>query len=773
MGVFEKDNTGGHNRLTWLRVAIPTAASLVLFITVLFAVHMPAVKEGLLAQRKKSLKHMTQVAVGVLNHLRDQEMKGAISSEEARKMGAEIIGMMRFGPDNKDYFWINDFNATMVMHPYLPELDGRDMSRFADFKGKLFIKEIINATKMDGTAFVDYYWQWQDQPEKVVPKISYVQRFYPWKWIVGTGLYLDEIESEAAARNRELIMMTFGILGIILLLSFYTIVQSRKAGKRILESEALFKGIFNNSQQFMGVLSPEGVLLLANNASLDFVERENREVIGHYLWETPWFEDSLDAQRQLKELIQVASFGGVGKGIFKHHGQNEETIYVDFSAKPVVDDSGSVLFLIAEGHNVTELKEVRDQIALSEAMFRGVFCQSLQFMAVLDLDGTLKEINKAALEAVHLTAEDVVDRPFWEGAWWQSPPTLADTLKEDIEKAVNGHTIRREITAYTPDEGTKYIDFSLKPAFGPDDKILFLLAEGKDVSELRSVQEQLSELNRDLEQKVEERTVELSRSVKSLENAQNQLIQSEKMAALGDLVAGVAHEINTPVGISVTSISFMEEKLNEISKKLDSGQLRKSDFDKFITVAKEATKSSMLNLHRAAELIGNFKQVAADQASGQKRTINFREYIDEILLSLRSKYKRTQHKINVDCADDLVLNTFPGAFMQIFSNLIINSLIHGFEGIDAGNIDIRVDVVDERIIIRYNDDGKGMSEVDVNKVFEPFFTTKRGEGGTGLGMSIVYNLVHKRLGGVISCSSVEGQGTAFTISLPGDIIVED
>ncbi len=773
MGIFEKSTKAGHKRFVWLRVAVPTVASLVLFIIVIFAVHMPAVRDALLAQRKDSLKHMTQVAVGVLEHLRDQEIKGLISSEEARRRGAEIVGMMRFGSENKDYFWINDFKARMVMHPYMPELDGRDMSKFADFKGKLLIVEMVNATEKDGAGFVDYHWQWQDKPGRVVPKISYVQRFYPWKWIIGTGLYIDDIESEAAARNRDLIMMTVFILGVISLLSFYTIVQSRKTGQQVQESEALFKGIFDHSQQFMGVLSPEGILLLANKEALNFVSCGEGDLIGHYLWETPWWDHSLTAQRQLKEVIQIASFGGVGKAIFEHCNDSGESIYVDFSAKPVVDDDGKVLFLIAEGHNVTELKNAQEQIARSEALFRGIFSQSLQFMGVLDLDGTLREVNKAALDVRNVAAEDVIGKPFWEGPWWQHPPSLAATLKQDIERAVNGHVVRREVRSEIPGEGTRYVDFSLKPAFGADGKILFLLAEGRDVSELHSAQDQLSELNRDLEQKVEERTAELSRSVESLENAQNQLIQSEKMAALGDLVAGVAHEINTPVGISVTSISFMEEKLAEISAKMNAGELRKSDLDKFMNIAHEATKSSMLNLHRAAELIGNFKQVAADQASGQKRIINFREYLDEILLSLRSKYKRTQHKINISCAEDLMLNTYPGAFMQIFSNLIINTLIHGFEGIEVGNIDIGVEVAEDEIVIRYTDDGKGMSEDNVNRIFEPFFTTKRGEGGTGLGMSIVYNLVHSRLGGVINCSSVEGQGTAFTISLPKDMIVEE
>lgn len=741
------------------------------FLIAIFGVHMPAVRDAMLTQRKAQLKHNTQIAVGILRSLHDKEKKGMLSKKEAQKIATEMIGLIRFGPEQKDYFWINDYSPKMIMHPYMPELDGRDISKITDYSGKNIFKEMAEVTNESGEGYVTYDWQWQDLPDKVVPKISYVKRFSPWGWIVGTGLYLEDLEKEAVARNRELAMLTLIILGIISFLSLYTIIQSRRAGQEIEESVALFKGIFNHSQQFTSILSPEGVLLMTNKAALDFAGIDEQDVTGSYFWETPWCSHSIEDQRALKEAIQIGSFGGIGKGIFKLYSPDGKSIYVDFSVKPLTADNGDVLFLIAEGHNVTELKEAQEQLSMSEAMFKGIFNQSLQFMGVLGLDGTLLEVNQTALEIYSSNPNDVLGKPFWEGPWWQEPKSLIQVLKSDISKAAAGQITRREVKILAAGYPTQYVDFSLKPAFGADGNILFLLAEGRDITELRAVQDQLRDLNRDLEEKVEERTGELKSSIARLENAQNQLIQSEKMAALGDLVAGVAHEINTPVGISVTSISFLEEKLKEIDRKVSGGELRKSDFDKFLAVAREATKSSMLNLHRAAELIGNFKQVAADQASGQRRTINIGKYIDEILLSLRSKYKRTKHKINVTCPEELLLNTYPGAFMQIFSNLIINSLLHGFEGVEAGNIDIGVEITDEHVVIRYTDDGKGMSEANLSKVFEPFFTTKRGDGGTGLGMSIVYNLVSSRLGGTISCSSVEGQGTAFTIQLPIEIVV--
>ncbi|CCO22684.1 PAS/PAC sensor signal transduction histidine kinase [Maridesulfovibrio hydrothermalis AM13 = DSM 14728] len=772
MGIFEKDKRAGGKIPVWLRVTIPTIASLVLFLIVIFAVHMPAVRDAMMSQRKASLKYMTQVVIGVLEHLRDQEKMGLLTREEARKKGIEIISLLRFGKEKKDYFWINDIDYKMVMHPYMPELEGKDLKKFADFKGKLLFNEMVDITKENGEGFVTYYWQWQDQSGKVAPKISYVRRFEPWGWVIGTGLYVEDLEADAEVRSKELIMLTLLVLGVIILLSAYTIIQSRRAGQQIQESETLFKGVFSHSRQFMGVLSSEGVLLMANKASLDFLGLDEENVKGKYFWETPWWNYSIEVQRRLKEIIQIGSLGGVGKGVFKHNVNGGKSIYVDFSVKPVTDSNGKVRFLIAEGHNITELKEAQEQIVISEAMFKGVFNQSLQFMGVVGLDGTLLEANKTSLDLKGVNAEDVVGKPFWEGPWWQSPASLRSVIKEDVRRAADGHVIRHEVKTVLPEGGVRYVDFSLKPTFGADKKILFLLAEGREITELRSVQDQLRVLNSDLEEKVQARTAELQNSIKRLENAQNQLIQSEKMAALGDLVAGVAHEINTPVGISVTSISYMEEKLKEIDAKIAKGELRKSDFDKFLSVAHEATKSSMLNLHRAAELIGNFKQVASDQASGQRRVINLGHYIDEILLSLRSKYKRTKHKINNSCPEELMINSYPGAFMQIFSNLIINSLIHGFEGIEVGNIDIGAEVDDDHVIIRYTDDGNGMTEADLGKIFEPFFTTKRGEGGTGLGMSIVYNLVTSRLGGTISCSSAKGEGTAFTILLPKEILVD-
>ncbi len=259
---------------------------------------------------------------------------------------------------------------------------------------------------------------------------------------------------------------------------------------------------------------------------------------------------------------------------------------------------------------------------------------------------------------------------------------------------------------------------------------------------------------------------QLRLSLETLERTRDQLVQSEKMAALGELVAGVAHEINTPVGVGVTAASFLDAKTNEFKKIYDSGELKRSELENYLQTVEEVSNSILINMERAAELISSFKQVAVDQSSESRRQFNLKEYIHEILLSLRPRYKKTEHTIEVTCEPDIGLNSFPGAFSQILNNLIMNSLIHGFQGIQKGSIHINISRLGKDILFIYQDNGRGMNGEEKEKVFDPFYTTMRGKGGTGLGMSIVFNLITQTLKGHIECESSPGNGVVFTMKFP-------
>jgi signal transduction histidine kinase len=196
------------------------------------------------------------------------------------------------------------------------------------------------------------------------------------------------------------------------------------------------------------------------------------------------------------------------------------------------------------------------------------------------------------------------------------------------------------------------------------------------------------------------------------------------------------------------------------------GEMKRSDLTQFFDDSREGTEMILMNLGRASELIRSFKMVAVDQVSEHRRIFNVKSYIDEILLSLRPKLKKTKHRIEVHCNSDLVIESYPGAFSQILTNFIINSLLHAFEPEQTGDIRIEVTQTNGTLNLRYADNGKGMATENRDRIFEPFFTTARSQGSTGLGLHIVFNIVTRTLGGTIACESAPGQGTAFRVTMP-------
>ena len=252
-----------------------------------------------------------------------------------------------------------------------------------------------------------------------------------------------------------------------------------------------------------------------------------------------------------------------------------------------------------------------------------------------------------------------------------------------------------------------------------------------------------------------------------LVTTQRNLIQSEKMASLGGLVAGVAHEIDTPLGINLTSASLLADESRRLEAALATGVLRRSDLSRFLELALESSDLLLANSQRAADLIKSFKQVAVDQTSDDRRPFNLGDYIDEVLMSLRPRLKRSALSVSVVCPDGLIIEGYPGPLAQVLTNFVMNSLTHAYGPDQAGRLAIVVTCPDaDEIRLVFSDDGKGIAEDVLPKIFDPFFTTNRGGGGSGLGLNIVYNLVTQRLSGQIEVTSHPGYGTSFTVYFP-------
>ena len=265
---------------------------------------------------------------------------------------------------------------------------------------------------------------------------------------------------------------------------------------------------------------------------------------------------------------------------------------------------------------------------------------------------------------------------------------------------------------------------------------------------------------------LKESNQELLSTLEKLHQFQGQLVETEKMASLGDMVAGIAHEINTPIGLGVTASSLLADKHNEIKQAFINKTLRSSQLNKFLTDGEENIAIIFRNLERAAKLISSFKKVAVDQSSAETRSFNVAELLQEVLLTLSAKLKSAHVNVTVNSPKDLNITSKPGPINQILINLILNSIYHAFEERGYGEITINIMCLSEQLHITYSDDGAGIDEKMKTKIFDPFTTTKRGSGGSGLGMHLVYNLVTQALDGNIQMESEKDKGVYFDITFP-------
>jgi signal transduction histidine kinase len=283
----------------------------------------------------------------------------------------------------------------------------------------------------------------------------------------------------------------------------------------------------------------------------------------------------------------------------------------------------------------------------------------------------------------------------------------------------------------------------------------------------------LRDLNAELEARVQARTedlelanAELSAAMDTLEQAKDELVRSEKMAALGSLVAGVAHELNTPIGNSLMVATTLQERTDEFESGLENG-LTRTALNRQLSTSREAAASLVRNLQRAGELIASFKQVAVDQTTSARRLFALDEVVREIILTLSPALKKMPWKIESDIPTAIWLESYPGPLGQVLTNLINNAVLHAFDGLPAGMVRIGAQTLDASTVqLTLADDGNGILPEHLPRIFDPFFTTRMGRGGTGLGLSICHNIVENILGGRVNVASTPGQGTVFTLTLP-------
>lgn len=277
------------------------------------------------------------------------------------------------------------------------------------------------------------------------------------------------------------------------------------------------------------------------------------------------------------------------------------------------------------------------------------------------------------------------------------------------------------------------------------------------------LQHQLASVNQELAR----RKAEAEEALARLREAQETLVQTEKLASLGALVGGVAHEINTPVGIALSCASHLADATTHMRALFEADDIGVEDFQRYMDTASDTSQLILGNCERAADLIRSFKQVAVDRTSAERRRFDLAAYIGETLAALKPSIRQAGHQVDIVCPAGLEVDGYPGALSQVLTNFLMNSIVHGYDEGRSGHLSITVDVpAPDQVRLVYADDGRGIAEEHRTRIFDPFFTTRRGSGGTGLGLHIVYNLVTGPLEGQLSVDSESGRGTRFTVLFP-------
>jgi PAS domain S-box-containing protein len=426
-------------------------------------------------------------------------------------------------------------------------------------------------------------------------------------------------------------------------------------------------------------------------------------------------------------------------------------------------------FNFARAKTVSEFNArqlVNEKLSYERDFSKTVINYSSTIICCLNSDLTIDSSNSAGPEISGLAIENIIGED-WTSIFVEDE--RQDTLSSALKKFQSIEGIELKLNKSTDKNNTLIWSFA---PFYDGGTVRFMIGFGQDVTQLKTAEQQLTTLNNQLEEKVAKRTESLEESNNKLEEAfedlkyaQQSLVETEKLASLGRLVAGVAHEINTPIGISVTVNSALEIEFKKIDNLLEEGKLTKSALDHFVSRVGEATVLMGRTLESASVLVQNFKQVSADQVSSTRRSFDLDVMIRELLATLAPTYK--QHKIEQKVPTGIKLDSYPGSLAQVVTNLTTNAITHGYGESEKGVICIEVSSLDdEKVLITFTDNGRGISEGNIDKVFEPFFTTRRGSGGTGLGLNIVHNIMTSILGGRIWVESEVGKGTVFSIELP-------
>jgi PAS domain S-box-containing protein len=525
------------------------------------------------------------------------------------------------------------------------------------------------------------------------------------------------------------------------------------AERRFAEAEESYRKLFDSSIDGIYVTTPEGRLLNANPALARMMGYDTPQELIEGVTDVAraiYLDPSLRTEYQER----MARDGMVREFEYQVRQRDGTVLWLSDSATTVRDEAGRVVRYEGVVRDITNQKRAEDEVAEGRRRLQEVIDTVPAVINLKDMQMRYVLMNRYMANIFNIEPEDAIGRTTSD---IMSRYGAQKTDENDRRVLDAGEELGFYEEEYIDSSGTmrQWLVNKL-PLRGSDGNIKQIVTVALDIGERK---------RNELEMRKAKDAAEAT--LQHLRETQNSLIEAEKLAALGRLVAGVAHEVNNPVGISLTVASSLERKATVFAEEVARGDLRRSSLNEFVETSRSAASQLVGNLNRAAELIQSFKQVAADRSYSDQRTFNLSDLTDQVVMSLRPGIRKQNLTLKVECEQGLMMNSYPGPYGQVLTNLFLNSVAHAFPDGGAGEVNIKVRASGENHVeVLYSDNGCGMTPDIRRRAFDPFFTTRREEGGTGLGLHIVYSIVTSRLGGQIHLESEPGTGTRVQMILP-------
>lgn len=741
-------------RAAWHRLAMPVVGPVSLTILLVscafFLVFLPSYKSHLLQSRRDMTRELTNTVWMLVDDYARRSSTGELSTEEAQQRAILRIRQLRYGPESKDYFWITDIHQRMVMHPNRPELDGENLSTFKDIHGKFFFREFVEIARISGEGFVTYYWQWNDNPQRIEPKESYVKLFQPWGWIIGTGLYTEDVTNKINQMTRSLVYAFLAIFLIILILSGMIVLRSIRVERERVEavanlhtSERQMAAIIDSLPDATLVVDQEGKILAWNKAMEKMTKKSAFEMIGkgEYEYALPFHgkrcpilcdlllhpNPEREKAYQLINRTESEISGELFLPAFSSGGT-----HLHATASLLHDDAGQISGVIESIRDVTIIYRAQAAMRESEENLRITLEAIGDAVIACDAAGRITRINRMACmltgwtptEARGRFMNDVLMVFTQDEAGVRHPiPSMPDSIL-----AHNRNEPLSENTVLLSRDGTeRLISDSCAPILDEAGHTVGAVIVFRDVTDHRSMEEELR--------------------------------QKRKMEAIGQLAGGVAHDFNNLLGGIIGATELLQRRLKNDA---ESTKL----LSMILTTASRAgdLTSKLLAFSRKGRLLSipiNTHAIVSDVLSILKHTVDPRVFIQSDL----------QAKSTMVMGDPSLLQ-----------NALLNLCLNARDAmLDGGTLTLQTEDVTltteyhtrysqvappgDYLRITVKDTGTGIPTHLLDRIFEPFFTTKPVSSGTGLGLSAVFGTVQSHKG-IIEVSSKAGEGCTFTILLP-------